>query len=102
MFGTIVNGGIQDTYYLITEEVAVTTAGSATHDKMLAYGSNIYSGSGWGFGTATGTPLQTWVLYDAETMQDVNDNLPILFGKDRNWLYNQAITLIEIIGLTHL
>lgn len=100
MFGLVTNGGVQDTYYLITDEVISTTSGAATHDEMLAFGNNIYSGSGWGFGTATGIPQQTWVLYDADTMQDVNDNLPILFGKDRNWLYNQSISSIQISANT--
>ena len=100
MFGTQTNGGVQDTYYLITDEVVNTTAGAATHDQMLTSGSYVYSGTGWGFGTADGTPLQTWVRYDADTMQDVNDNLPLLFSKDRSWLYNQAVTKIEVSANT--
>lgn len=56
---------------------------------------NIYRDANWGFSSFDATEKQEWVQY-VDSLRDVNKNLPILYDKDGNMLYNQAITDISI------
>ena len=102
LFGTNVSGAnVANSYYLADTTESITdidniTSIGVSHDDMIAqdggFGSNAYIG--WGFGDANSN--QAWVIYDPDTMQGVNDDLPLLYDRDRGWLYNQAINNIEI------
>ena len=96
------NASVTKCHYL-ADSTDKNVVGSASGSDMVLnstgekyeYGSNeVYSG--WGFGEG-----YAWVKYDANKgMIGLNDNLPILYDKNGEWLYNQAITDIMVTALT--
>ncbi len=97
------NANVQKCFYLA--DTTDSAIGSATESDMkLNESLGDYDTSkvylGWSFGDKDST--SAWVKYDPSLdMLGVNDNLPILYDRDRGWLYNQAITDIEVTARTY-
>ena len=105
--GTNVNNTtIASSFYLVNSVTPNPTTNAdgtiqATLDKLkLSLTQNIYQEVGWGFSKQSDDTKQEWVAYE-ETLQGVNDNLPILFDKDGSWLFNQSLNSIQVTPLEY-
>lgn len=107
-FGTYEQGTQVDSCFYVTndEETNTSTLPGATAKEYESMrldnkgsgdgATDIFRDAGWGFTDLNSeSTKQQWVLY-TDALKDVNKNLPILFDKDGNMLYNQAINDISV------
>ena len=90
--GTINTINVQQSFYYDENATSIAGAAGKTYDEMRLdiVNTNIYRDAGWGFTGFDNPNKQEWVEY-VDSLQGVNKNLPILYDKDGNMLYNQAI-----------
>ncbi len=104
LIGTNVRGANVSNCFYLADTTDTNSGAVSSEDMVVNFEKGDYNTSvsyiSWSFGDKDST--SAWVEYDPTLdMVGVNDDLPLLYDYDRSWLYNQAITDIQVTALTY-